>query len=141
MVLSAGLHLSGLVTAAPPSVLVGAAQLVIGTVLGCRFVGATLRQTGRDMLLATGATLLLLAVTLLFAALVAALTPAPWSQAVLAYSPGGLAEMSLLALAKNQDVAYVATAHIARIVIIILAVQPIFRALGERLPPPDPPAR
>jgi hypothetical protein len=91
------------------------------------------------MLLGAGATLLLLTVTLVFASLVAALTPAPWSQVVLAYSPGGLAEMSLLALAKNQDVAYVATAHIARIVLILLAIQPLFRLLGARLPPPPPP--
>ncbi|WP_233488715.1 AbrB family transcriptional regulator [Rhodovulum sp. 12E13] len=139
MTLSAALHLTGLVTVPPPTVLVGVAQLVIGTVLGCRFVGASLRETGRDMLLGAGATLLLLMVTLVFASLVAALTPAPWSQVVLAYSPGGLAEMSLLALAKNQDVAYVATAHIARIVLILLAIQPLLRLLGERLPPPPPP--
>lgn len=136
MVLSAALHLTGVATAAPPSLLVGIAQLVIGTVLGCRFVGASLRDTGRDILLGAGATALLLAVTLTFAAAVALLTPAPFSQAVLAYSPGGLAEMSLLALAKNQDVAYVATAHVARIVIILLAIQPVFRALASRLPPP-----
>jgi hypothetical protein len=139
MTLSAALHLAGVVTVAPPSVLVGLAQLVIGTVLGCRFVGADLRKTGRDMLLATGATALLLGVTLIFAGLVAAVTPAPWSQAVLAYSPGGLAEMSLLALAKNQDVAYVATAHVARIALILLAIRPIFRLIGPRLPPGGPP--
>ncbi len=135
MALSAGLHLTAIVTVAPPTVLVGVAQLVIGTVLGCRFVGASLKETWGDILLGVGATLLLLAVTLVFALLVALITPAPWTQAVLAYSPGGLTEMSLLALAKNQDVAYVATAHIARIVIILLAIQPVFRALGERLPP------
>lgn len=138
MLASAALHLSGIVTAPPPTLLVLAAQLVIGTVLGCRFVGATLRETGRDFALGAGATCILLGVTLLFAGLVATLTATPASQAILAFAPGGLAEMSLLALAKNQDVAYVASAHVARIVIVLFAVPPLFRAIGPRLSGPDP---
>ena len=35
-------------------------------------------------------------------------------QLVLAYSPGGLAEMSLVALAMNADIAYVASHHLLR---------------------------
>jgi hypothetical protein len=136
MILSAALHLAGVATAAPPTLLVLAAQLVVGTILGCRFVGASLRETGRDIALGIAASFALLVVTLGFAALAALLTSAPWSQAVLAYAPGGLAEMSLLALAKNQDVAYVATAHITRIVIIIFTVPLLFRALEGRLPGP-----
>ena len=137
MALSAGLHLSGLVAAPPPSLLVILAQLVIGTILGSRFSGARLSETGRDLALGLGATLLLLAVTLAFALGLGRLTQAPWSQAVLAFAPGGLAEMSLLALAKGQDVAYVATAHVARIVVVLLAVRPLFGAIGARLDGPS----
>ena len=136
MVLSAALHLTALVTVPPPSILVILAQLVIGTVLGCRFAGASLRQTGREIALSAVAALGLIGVTLAFALLVAVLTAAPWSQAVLAYAPGGLTEMSLLALAKDQDVAFVATAHVARIVVVLFAAAPLFRALAGRLPPP-----
>jgi hypothetical protein len=139
MVLSAALHLGAVVTVPPPSLLVILAQLVIGTVLGCRFAGASLRQTGREIGLSAVAALVLIAVTLVFALLVAALTTAPWSQAVLAYAPGGLTEMSLLALAKDQDVAYVATAHVARIVVVLSIAAPLFRSLAGRLPPPGDP--
>jgi hypothetical protein len=139
MALSAALHLGAVVTVPPPSLLVILAQLVIGTVLGCRFAGASLRQTGREIGLSALAAVVLLAVTLVFALLVAALTAAPWSQAVLAYAPGGLTEMSLLALAKDQDVAYVATAHVARIVVVLFAAAPLFRVLAGRLPPPKDP--
>jgi membrane AbrB-like protein len=132
MALSAALHMSGAVTVPPPDIFVVLAQLVIGTILGCRFAGASLRDTGRDMLLGVGAALILVGVALAFAGLVAAMTAAPWSQAVLAYAPGGLTEMSLLALAKNQDVAYVATAHVARILVVILAVRPLFSAMSRR---------
>jgi membrane AbrB-like protein len=135
MVLSAALHIGGTVTVPPPTPLVVVAQLIIGTVLGCRFVGSTFRETGRDILLGAGASALLLAITVVFAVTVASVSAAPWTQAILAYAPGGLAEMSLLALAKNQDVAYVATAHVTRIVVVLFAVRPVFRALGDRLPP------
>ena len=37
----------------------------------------------------------------------------------LAFSPGGLAEMSLLALAMGQDVAYVSVLHVVRIALVI----------------------
>jgi membrane AbrB-like protein len=137
MVLSAGLHLSGLVTAPPPSLLVILAQLVIGTILGSRFAGARLAETGRDLALGVGATLVLLAVTVVFALALGRVTVAPWGQAMLAFAPGGLAEMSLLALAKGQDVAYVATAHVARIAVVVIAVRPLFGAIGARLDGPQ----
>ncbi|MEO1676557.1 MAG: AbrB family transcriptional regulator [Pseudomonadota bacterium] len=141
MVLSAALHLTAVVETPPPTLLVIIAQLMIGTILGCRFVGARLSETGRDIALGAGASLVLVAVTLVFAALAAALTTAPWSQAVLAYAPGGLTEMSLLALAKEQDVAYVATAHVARIMVVLFAVPIIFRrfdrAESDNDMPPD----
>lgn len=136
MVLSAALHLTGIVADPPPTLFVIVAQVVIGTVLGCRFVGATLRDTGRDIALSSAAALALLCVTIVFALAVMLLTEEPWTQAVLAYAPGGLAEMSLLALAKNQDVAYVATAHVARIVLVLFMVRPVFALLAEHLPPP-----
>ncbi len=138
MLLSAALHLSGLVQDPPPALLVIIAQVVIGTVLGCRFAGATFRDTGREIALAGGAAVAMLIVTGVFAGLAMTFTGVPWSQAVLAYAPGGLAEMSLLALAKEQDVAYVATAHVARIVLVLFAVRPVFALLAPQMSPPEP---
>jgi len=48
---------------------------------------------------------------------------------VLAYAPGGLAEMSLVALALSIDIAFVATHHAFRLFIVLLLVPPIFRWL------------
>ena len=39
MLLSGGLHLAGFISFVPPQELVQVAQLVLGAVLGCRFVG------------------------------------------------------------------------------------------------------
>lgn len=133
MIASAAAHLTELVTVAPPSLLVIAAQITIGTVLGCRFVGVDPREMGRDMALGFGATMVLLGVTTVFAALLGPLTGTPLAQAVLAYSPGGLTEMSLLSLAMGQDVAYVSTMHVARIVLILFGMPILFRFIGKHL--------
>jgi len=133
MVLSALVHLTGLVALPPPTILVIAAQVTIGTVLGCRFIGARLAETGRDIAIALTATLGMLVITAICAFIVAWTSATQPDQAILAFSPGGLAEMSLLALAMGQDVAYVATLHVVRIVLVLLAVPIMVHYLGAYL--------
>ena len=48
-------------------------------------------------------------------------------QLVLAYSPGGLAEMSLVALAMNADIAYVASHHLVRISFVMMLAPLLFK--------------
>jgi len=45
---------------------------------------------------------------------------------LLAYSPGGLAEMSLVALALQIEVAFVAAHHIIRILFVMVSAGPVF---------------
>jgi uncharacterized protein len=129
MILSGAAHVSEIVTVPPPSVIIILAQIVIGTVIGCRFLGATVAEVGRDILLGLGSSLSMLAIAVVFAVLITALTGTPLSQSFLAYSPGGLTEMSLLALAMGQDVAYVSVLHVVRITLVIFAAAPLFRLL------------
>jgi uncharacterized protein len=129
MVLSGLVHGTGLVTVPPPSVIVNFAQVVVGTIVGCRFLGAGWAMVGRDLWLGAIAALAMLAATLGFAALIPVLTGIPLSQAVLAFAPGGLTEMSLLSFAMGQDVAYVSVIHITRIVLVIALAGPAYRWL------------
>jgi uncharacterized membrane protein AbrB (regulator of aidB expression) len=62
----------------------------------------------------------MLILTALFAWTVTAVTDAPFPVAVLAFSPGGLAEMALIGLALGVDVAFIATHHVIRIFLVIL---------------------
>jgi len=48
---------------------------------------------------------------------------------VLAYAPGGLAEMSLIALALHADVAFVSSHHVVRILLIVTLAPLTFRLL------------
>lgn len=121
MLLSAAAHVGGLVIVGPPTLIIIVAQVVIGTLVGARFVGTAIGQVGRDMLLGFGSSLLMIAVAVLFAMIVNRFTGTDISQAFLAYSPGGLTEMSLLALAMGQEVAYVSVMHVARITMVVFA--------------------
>ncbi|SEW41038.1 hypothetical protein SAMN04488515_2771 [Cognatiyoonia koreensis] len=131
MILSGAAHVIGWVEVPPPTLLIIAAQIVIGTVIGGRFVGATMKEVGTDLALALGATLGMIVVAIGFAEIITQLAGMPLSQAFLAFSPGGLTEMSLLTLAMGQDVAFVSVTHIVRITVVI-AVAPILFTLFQR---------
>ena len=129
LILSGVAHLTAFVTIAPPTVIVIVAQIVIGTVIGCRFRGIPVREVLRDIGLGTVASLAMIAVAAAFALLIRALTGTDLVQAFLAYSPGGLAEMSLLALAMQQDAAYVSITHVVRLFIVIGLADLVFRLI------------
>lgn len=129
MIVSAAVHLAGLTEASPPAAVVAIAQVILGASVGARFAGLTFRDLGRIVRLGGIATLLLLTITVLFALALSAIAGFPFSSLVLAFSPGGLVEMSLIALTLDIDTAFVATHHIARISIVVIVVPIIFRLL------------
>lgn len=135
MFLSAALHLTGVTAVKPPGLLVAAAQVVIGASIGGRFQRVPLMRIARSAGVATGLTVVLLLVTVGLALAVHLLTGLSLPGLILAYAPGGLAEMSLVALALHVDAAFVATHHIVRIVLIILfapAAYHLWRRLVDR---------
>ena len=129
MILSGVAHGVGLVHVAPPTILVIVAQIVVGTVVGCRFLGATVQEIGREVLLGGGSTLVMIGVAIVFALGLSVMSGDPLELSFLALSPGGLTEMSLLALAMGQDVVYVSTIHIIRISLVIALAAPAFRLI------------
>lgn len=132
MVLSAAVHLIGWTSAKPPLELVAAAQVVVGAAIGCRFAGAGLRMIRRALVAAAGGTAVLLGTTIVFALVVNRAVGLPADALILAYSPGGLAEMSLIAIAIGADAAFVATHHILRIALIVTCAPLVFRVLRRR---------
>jgi len=140
MILSAAVHLAGWSTARPPFELVAAAQVVIGTAIGCRFAGTTARMIRRAVVTALGSTVILLAINIAFAVALHNALDLPAAALMLAYAPGGLAEMSLIAIAVGTDAAFVATHHIVRIFLIVVFAPMTFRLLararGRGAPPP-----
>jgi len=80
----------------------------------------------------------MLGATVGFAWVLAPLSGIPFAPIVLAFAPGGLAEMSLIALALGIETAFVATHHVARIAMIVIAAPLVFRKAGIKKPPTSP---
>lgn len=138
MALSAAVHLAGVTDSRPPVEAIAVAQLVVGTAVGCRFIGIAPLRMLRAIWLAIGATLILLVVSATFGLAMAGIAGVPPAGAFLAFAPGGLAEMSLIALALGIDVAYVSTHHVVRIFLIVTLAPAAFRLLARRKPPAPP---
>lgn len=132
MAASTIVHLAGVTTSHPPAELIIAAQIVTGSGLGCRMVGLVWRDLVRTARLALGSTAIMITLSLGAAAALAAIADMPFAILVLAFVPGGIAEMSLIALALGQDVAFVATHHVLRVFLVILCAPLVFRLLRRR---------
>ncbi|MEM9971238.1 MAG: AbrB family transcriptional regulator, partial [Pseudomonadota bacterium] len=131
MILSAIVHLTGLTDAPPPTLIVNAAQLVMGSVVGCRFLGVAFGEVVRDIWGSTIAALAMLVAAVATSLAVTQIAALPLDQVFLSLSPGGLVEMSLLALALGADIAFVASIHIIRIVAVIAMAPLVFRFVGR----------
>lgn len=133
MLITAVLQLSGLTTASVPNELIIIAQVVLGAAIGGRFRGLELREIGNALFHSCGYIALALTITSLTAALLANLTPVSLWAGIIAFAPGGLAEMSLVALGLGLNVGFVVTIHISRILVVVLTGPVIYRLLERKL--------
>ena len=132
MIVSAIAHLGGFTNSQPPGFLVAAAQVVVGTGIGCRFVGTNFDRLHKEMAASVGAAFILIACAVGFAEITHALTGLNLDATVLSYAPGGFAEMSLIGLALGIEVAMVATHHLFRLFLIIITGPIVFRTILKR---------
>ena len=119
-----GIHLSSL-----PEWIVKAGQLFIGISLGTRFTPGFLRTAPRYLACVAGCSVLALALAATFGLALARLAGLNPGTAILATSPGGIAEMSLTAQTLHLGVPIVTAFHVARMVILVLAIGPLFRRM------------
>ena len=132
MAVSAAIHLAGVTESRPPGELVAVAQVVLGSSVGSRFAGVRFSLITRAARHAVVAAVIMLSAAVAIGAVVSSITGVPIPTLLLAYAPGGLAEMSLVAITLGVDAAFVATHHIMRIMIVITMAPPFFRAIGRR---------
>lgn len=127
---SAVAHAAGLVHGVPPGWLVAITQVVVGCGLGARFAGADGAMLWRAARLAVANALLALGLAYGFAALMAGRVGEPVAAVFLAFAPGGLAEMSLIALSLQMSVVYVTVHHVLRIVLSVMMAKGARRWIG-----------
>ncbi len=66
------------------------------------------------------------------AAAMARITGNDLIELVLSYAPGGLAEMSIIALAVGGNVALVAVHHLVRVTLVMVIAPPLYRRFFDR---------
>lgn len=132
LAMSAAVHLFSVVEIGPPTALSLGAQFVLGAGVGGRFAGIRLRSAARLMLHGSISALIATFVAALFGLVVIAATDIDFFAGFLAFAPGGMMEMSLLALAINQSVAYVTLSHIVRYMVVAIFAGAAFRMTARR---------
>ena len=122
MILMMVLELAGLTSLQPPVEFTSVTQVVIGASIGAAFSGTKPRELAKTLILSCGLTLSLLALAMVFAYGLNQWTSIGFAVLLLAFVPGGLAEMGILALIMNIDPVFVASHHAVRVLLISLIV-------------------
>jgi len=112
--MSAGLNASGLLTLVLPQHVLVPSFVMMGAMIGCRFAEMTLRQFLSVLGASLAAFCAAFLTSIIGALVISALVDIPFGQALLAYAPGGLEVMTLLAFMLDLDPAFVAAHQIVR---------------------------
>ena len=117
--------LSGILQHRPPAEAIWLAQFFIGMGVGVKYAGITMTEVRRDLVAGAGFCGILILLTLLFVEVIYSLGLAPGKETLLAFAPGGQAELTVLALIVGADMAFVISHHVVRIFFVILGA-PLF---------------
>ena len=129
MVLTAFLSLTGMITVRPPVEFIWCAQFFIGLGVGIRYNGVTGFEVRKYILSGLGYCLLLGLISILFTITLVGLLDTSPIDTLLAYLPGGQAEMAIIAIVADADVAFVISHHVLRLILVLLLVQVVARWL------------
>lgn len=128
LIIAAACALGGLLLHRPPVEAIWAAQFFIGMTVGTKYTGITMTEVRRDLAAGLGFCGILIVLTLIFVEAVYMMGLAPGMEALLAFAPGGQAELTILALIVGADMAFVIAHHVLRIFVVILGA-PLFARL------------
>lgn len=134
ILVSGAAHLIGLTEATPPNWMIAVTQIVVGLTLGVRFAGMTRQHMSLALRLSISCMVAMLLLSLGFGVALHGIVGESIEAVVLAFAPGGVVEMSLIALSLQISVVFVAAHHIARILMAVFfskfAYDRIFREGG-----------
>ncbi len=131
---SSFLHGAGLVAGTLPQPAINVAFVLLGALVGSRFVGTSFGFLARILLPSFGAFLVATGIAAAFALAVAVAIDVPFDQAIVAFAPGGLDAMMSLALALHMDTAFVAAHQFARFAGIAFGLPFFLRWARSRVP-------
>jgi membrane AbrB-like protein len=124
MVLGAFAYGLGLIHTRPPTEVINLIQLILGTTVGFIFVGVTCKEMFTVLVQTLGYFMILVVISTGFIAVVHGMTDFPLLSILLAFAPGGQAEMNLIAIVVGANLPYVALHHIVRL-FLVMGIAPI----------------
>ncbi|MBS4208175.1 AbrB family transcriptional regulator [Bacillus sp. FJAT-50079] len=116
----------------PSSILI-LSQIMIGTSIGSRLNKQLFVGLKRILLVSSLSSIVLIIVMVLCATLVSKLTEISWITAILAFAPGGIAEMAVTAVTLNADSTFVVAVQVLRIAVVIMLLPPLFQLVERKL--------
>lgn len=134
---SAFLHGAGLVDGRPPQWLAVVGFIILGTMIGTRFAGTSWRELGAICWVSLQSFVIGATIAVAVALLGTWMTGLDLLKLIIAFAPGGLEVMVVLAFALDLDPAFVAAHHLARFLLIALAAPFLLRAFGLSLHRPS----
>lgn len=129
MIVNGILHGAGYVQGGIPPLLLLASFVVLGAFTGTRFVGTTAAMIRRLLVDSIGAFIVALVVCVVFALIAAWLAGENPAKTIVAFAPGGLEAMTILAFMIGLDPAFVGAHHLARFVLIALVLPFVARGM------------
>ena len=109
-----------------------AAQTLVGAWVGCRFIGFDWRLLRELVFAAATSFLAAFVVATAFAALASAAVGAPFADTLVAFAPGGLEAMTMMAFALGLDPLFVGAHHIARFLFISVTLPFVAKKLAQK---------
>lgn len=138
MLTSAALHGTDLIHVVMPWWLANTVMICFGAVIGARFANTSLRLLLDFIGAAFGSFAVALAVTAVFVGVLLMFVKVPVAEVMIAYAPGSVDAMMLLALALHLDPVYVGAHHLARIFFVSLTMPLVARRKARKLAAIDP---
>lgn len=116
----------------PPAEAIWAAQYFIALGIGVKYVGITIEEIRKDILAGLGFCAFLLLLTLAVVSFILLYDLAPAVDAILSLTPGGQAELVVMALIVGADLGFVVAHHLFRIFIVILGAPILARFIRAK---------
>jgi len=107
--------------------------LILGASVGCRFADKSLKEVASNSFHSLVATVILVTLGLLAAIIATYFVDTNFLTLLLSFSPGGIYEVAVIAIAFDLDPNFVAFHHIIRLLMILFTIPIILKIIGKKL--------
>jgi len=133
LVASGILQISGVASYKLPDESINFCLLILGASVGCRFTDKSLKEVAGNTFHSLVATVILVTLGLLAATVATYFVDTNFLTLLLSFSPGGIYEVAVIAIAFDLDPNFVAFHHIVRLLMILFTVPVILKIIGKKL--------